>query len=239
MGSDGEEAYDDEKPVHAVTLSDYWLCEVPVTQELWAFVMQDTDIADPSYFKGADRPVEQVSWDDIVHQFLPKLNAMTETEGLRSEGMEYRLPTEAQWEYAARGGKYWQDYPFKYSGGDKLNEVAWYDENSYNETKPVGLKTPNLLGLYDMSGNVWEWCSDRRKDYEQNYEDVIRDSVKDPLTGALVNPTGVVEGTIRVLRGGSFFDDTRLCRPTIRNNGTPSNRFYGIGFRLALVFPSV
>ena len=158
MGSDDNEASDYEKPVHKVTLSDYWLGEYPVTQAVWAYVMQGTDMADTAHFKGANRPVEQVSWDDIVEHFLPKLNALT--KGVRPAGTEYRLPTEAQWEYAAKGGKYWKTYPVKYSGGDKLNEVGWYRENSHDETKPVGLKTPNLLGLYDMSGNVYEWCED-------------------------------------------------------------------------------
>ncbi len=225
------------KPIHKVKLSDYWLCEVPVTQALWTYVMRDSQVSDPSFYKGASRPAEQVSWKDIVHQFLPKLNE--DTEGVRLAGTEYRLPTEAQWEYAARGGKYWKQYPFKYSGSDKLNEVGWYDENSDFETKPVGLKTPNLLGLYDMSGNVWEWCSDKRKNYEQNYEGVIRDSIKDPVTGALINPTGVVEGSIRVQRGGGYFYHALSCRPPHRNTGTPTYSGGYIGFRLALVFPSV
>ena len=129
----------DNDTLHPVRLSDYWLCEYPVTQAVWETVMG----ANPSYFKGATRPVERVSWNDIaaktnVNNFLSKLNTMT--EGVRPEGMVYRLPTEAQWEYAARGGKYWKEYPFDYSGSNKLNEVSWYRENSHDETKPVGLK---------------------------------------------------------------------------------------------------
>ena len=237
MGSDDKEADNDEKPVHNIILSDYWLGEYPVTQAVWAYVMQDTDMPDPAHFKGANRPVEQVSWDDIVEQFLPKLNAIT--EGVRPEGTKYYLPTEAQWEYAAIGGKYWNIYPFKYSGSDKLNEVGWYAENSYGETKPVGLKTPNLLGLYDMIGNIWEWCEDKREGYKENYEAVISQYIKNAFMGAIFNPTGVKEGYYRVPRGGCSFDDAQYCRPTSRDNNTPSYRYYGIGFRLALFSPSV
>ncbi len=229
----GSNDYGDEKPIHKVKLSEFWLCEVPVTQALWTAVMG----ANPSYFQGQNRPVECVSWDDIMDEkdgFLTKINKLT--EGMRPAGSFYRLPTEAVWEYAARGGKYWEAFPFKYSGSDRLDEVAWYFENSHGETKPVGLKTPNLLGLHDMSGNVWEWCSDKRKDYEQNYETVIKESVVDADTGAIVNPTGVVEGTNRVVRGGSWGGSAEDCRPTHRINDTPSFRNNFLGFRLVLVF---
>ena len=140
MGSeaDDKEAYDWEKPAHAVKLDSFYIAKYPVTQALWETVMGNN----PSDFKGANRPVENVSWGDIIQAFLPKLNKLT--EGVRPKGLEYQLPTEAQWEYSARGGKYWNKYPFKYAGSDKLNEVAWYDENSHEETKPVGLKTPNF-----------------------------------------------------------------------------------------------
>ena len=225
MGSDDNEASDYEKPVHKVTLSDYWLGEYPVTQAVWAYVMQGTDMADTAHFKGANRPVEQVSWDDIVEHFLPKLNALT--KGVRPAGTEYRLPTEAQWEYAAKGGKYWKTYPVKYSGGDKLNEVGWYRENSHDETKPVGLKTPNLLGLYDMSRNVWEWCEDQ---WHNNYKGAPTDG------SAWVDKE---QGSYRVPRGGSYFNFEQLCRPTFRNTFAPSNGDYFIGFRLALFTPSV
>ena len=233
----GSNDYNDEKPIHPVTLKDFAMGEHPVTQALWAWVMRDTDLADPAYFKGANHPVEQVSWEDITAHFLPKLNALT--LGLRPEGSLYRLPTEAEWEYAARGGQYWKHFPFKYVGSDKLNEVGWYEGNSHSETKLVGLKTPNLLGLYDMSGNVYEWCSDKRKDWNQNYEDVIKNSVKDPLTGALVNPTGVIGGSDRVLRGGSWLNYEQHCRPTNRRDDNPSNRSSTFGFRLVLFYPSV
>ena len=220
MGSDDNEAYDDEKPVHKVTLSDYWLGEYPVTQAVWAYVMQDTDMQDPSNFKGENRPVEKVSWDDIVEHFLPKLNALT--EGVRPEGTEYRLPTEAQWEYAAKGGKYWKTYPFKYSGSDKMNEVGWYDVNSHNETKPVGLKTPNLLGLYDMSGNVWEWCEDQ---WHSSYDDA-------PKNGFAWKDKEISSGHIQ--RGGGFLRNIVYCRSSRRGHDPKTLRGKVIGFRLAL-----
>ncbi len=215
-----------EKPAHDVSLSSFYIGKYPVTQALWKAIMKGQN---PSRFQGDNRPVEKVSWDD-TQDFLLKLYGKT--------GIKYHLPTEAQWEYAARGGKYWEKYSFKYAGSDKLNEVGWYDENSHNETKPVGLKTPNLLGINDMSGNVWEWCFDKTE-YDENYDRVIKESQKDPLTGALINPTGVIEGTYPVLRGGSYFDIALYCRPAFRNYGTPTFSDINIGFRLALVFPSV
>ncbi|MBL7816241.1 MAG: formylglycine-generating enzyme family protein [Saprospiraceae bacterium] len=220
----GESGYDDSKPIHKVKLSDYWLGEYPVTQALWEVVMG----SNPSNFKGANRPVERVAWNDIVHDFLPKLNKMT--EGVRPTGTEYRLPTEAQWEYGAIGGKYWAKHTFEYSGSDKLDEVGWYSENSHGETKPVGLKTPNLLGLYDMSGNVWEWCEDWfDSDYYKNCQQ----------RGIVENPYNRTEGSGRVQRGGSWFSHAEDCRPADRFYDTPTFRFFNIGFRLALFFSSV
>lgn len=237
MGSEDSEAYDDEKPVHSVSLTDYWMGEYLVTQALWAYVMQDTDMPDPSNFKSANRPVEQVSWLDIIKGFLPLMNELT--KDTRPKNTAYRLPTEAEWEYAAKGGKYWKEFPFKYAGSDKLNEVGWYDENSHEETKPVGLKMSNLLGLYDMNGNVWEWCSDKRKDFVQNHKDVIRTSIKDPLTGALINPLGISEGRYRMDRGGSWLTYAQYCRPARRGYDSPTNRGNDIGFRLILSYLSV
>ena len=233
MGSEAndKEATSREKPAHAVKLDSFHIAKYPITQALWETVMGNN----PSDFKGANRPVENVSWGDIIQAFLPKLNKLT--EGVRPKGLEYQLPTEAQWEYSARGGKYWNKYPFKYAGSDKLNEVAWYDENSHDETKPVGLKTPNLLGLHDMSGNVWECCRDKRSGSE-SYDRLIKESKKDPITGALDNPTGVVEGSTRVQRGGSWLSYEQYCRPT-SSYYTPSYSDDYIGFRLALFSPSV
>ena len=149
---------------------------------------------------------------------------------MRPTGTEYRLPTEAEWEYAAQGGKYWEEYPFRYSGSDKLNEVGWYDENSHRETKPVGLKTLNLLGLHDMSGNVWEWCEDW-------FDDGFYEKCK--KQGILENPCNREQGSDRVRRGGSYFSIAYYCRPTYRFMSTPSFCYSGIGFRLALFSPSV
>ena len=141
----GSDATSAESPVHSVTLSGYWMGETEVTQELWQAVMG----SNPSYFSGTNLPVEYVSWNDIVNDFLPKLNNMT--------GKNFRLPTEAEWEYAARGGK---SGGYKYAGSDDVGSVAWYYDNSSSKTHTVKTKSPNELGLYDMSGNVWEWCQD-------------------------------------------------------------------------------
>ena len=213
----GSDAYDDEKPVHSVTLSDYYIGETEVTQELWEAVMG----SNPSEFKGNNlsfftgnnqRPVESVSWNDC-QEFIKKLNQLT--------GKEFRLPTEAEWEYAARGGKYSRGY--KYSGSNNADEVAWYDSNSGSKTHPVKTKKDNELGLYDMSGNVWEWCNDWYGDY-QSYSQT--------------NPTGPSRGERRVLRGGSwcYYCDWRdwRVRVSYRGDGTPDDRYRDSGLRLAL-----
>jgi formylglycine-generating enzyme len=218
MGSNDEEA---EKPIHKVQVSSFWMGEFPVTQGLWSYVMAGTEKENPSDFKGANRPVEKVSHDDIVNEFLPKLKAMT--------GLAYRLPTEAEWEYAAKGGKYGQKYPFEYAGSNKLEEVGWYDENSHSETQVVGLKTPNLLGLYDMSGNVWEWCSDW---YNKGFYSSSTAKVSD-------NPTGPTTGTHRVFRGGSWLNNALFCRSAYRYDSWPEYRYYDVGLRLVLSFSPV
>ncbi|MBS4027610.1 MAG: SUMF1/EgtB/PvdO family nonheme iron enzyme, partial [Ignavibacteriales bacterium] len=173
MGSkDGES---DEKPVHNVELDDFYISKYEVTQNEWQEVMGNN----PSLFLGDYLPVEKVSWNDI-QEFLQILNAKI--------GGNYRLPTEAEWEYAARGGNKYSDY--KYSGSNNIDEVAWYDGNSGNKTHRVGIKKANGLGIYDMTGNVWEWCSDW---YGENYYSESSSS----------NPQGPSNGTYRVLRGGS------------------------------------
>ncbi len=202
-----------------VRLSDFWIGEYLVTQALWAYVMKATPKMAPSYFKGANKPVEKVSWEDIVAEFLPRLNALTNAS--RPSNTTYRLPTEAEWEYAARGGVYGWQYPFEYAGSNKLEEVGWYHENSYQETKEVGLKTPNLLGVYDMSGNVFEWCSDRYDAYSTTTE------------SAVVNPVHAM-GANRVFRGGSWLDDAQSCSSTIRTFSWPEFRDNSVGLRLVL-----
>lgn len=210
MGSNDKEAYDDETPVHKVQVSSFWMGEFAVTQQLWDVVMSGPDWVNPAYFKGDNRPIETVDYTTIVTRFLPRLNALTKRY--------YRLPTEAEWEYAARGGMYGEKYPFIYAGSNKLEEVGWYRENSYHETKDVGLKTPNLLGLYDMSGNLWEWC--------EQYSPTIGH--------ILATPIGAAIGSIRVIRGGSWGGEGRYCRSASHNGGGLRFRDDNIGFRLVL-----
>ena len=210
MGATSEQssdAYDDEYPIHSVTLSDYYIGETEVTQELWQAVMG----SNPSWFKGDNqRPVERVSWNDC-QKFIKKLNQLT--------GKEFRLPTEAEWEYAARGGKYSKDYVYKYSGSKNADEVAWYSYNSRGETHPVKTKKANKLGLYDMSGNVWEWCNDWWECYQSNSQ---------------TNPTGPSKGERRVLRGGSWNYGDRIVRVSNRGSNTPGRSLSHHGLRLAL-----
>ena len=201
----GGDAYDYEKPVHNVTLSSYYIGETEVTQALWQAVMG----SNPSHFKGDNLPVECVNWDDC-QEFITKLNRLI--------GRTFRLPTEAEWEYAARGGK--KSNGYKYAGSNTIGSVAWYMDNS-SETHPVKGKAPNELGLYDMSGNVWEWCHDLfGKDYYG----------KSPS----VNPQGPSSGSGRVLRGGCWFFNARPCRVSNRFSFGPGRRDYSGGFRLAL-----
>ena len=152
--------------------------------------------------------MEQVSWEDC-QTFISKLNSLT--------GKKFRLPTEAEWEFAARGGIKSKGY--KYSGSNTLGDVAWYGDNSVNKTHDVGTKNPNELGLYDMSGNVWEWCNDWWRYYSSSPSN---------------NPTGPSSGTDRVSRGGSWLNDASYCRSSNRNYGTPGNRDHNLGLRLCL-----
>ena len=200
------EAYDDEKPQHEVTLSNYYIGETEVTQELWETVMG----SNPSKFKGPKLPVEKVSWDDC-QEFILKLNEKT--------GKTFRLPTEAEWEYAARGGKKSKGYT--YSGSNTIDDVAWYVDNSGETTHEVGTKQANELGIYDMSGNVWEWCQDW---YGETYYE------NSPST----DPLGPDSGSDRGLRGGSRWYDARDCRVAIRGIDSPGDRDSDSGFRLAL-----
>ncbi len=195
----------DEKPVHRVTLTNnYYVGKYEVTQALWQAVMG----SNPSRFKGADLPVEQVSWKDC-QKFITKLNRLT--------GKNFRLPTEAEWEYAARGGKKSRGY--QYSGSNTLGDVAWYENNALSQTHPVGTKQPNELGIYDMTGNVMEWCQDCYGSYSSS-----------PQT----NPIGAVSGSDRVFRGGSWLDSARYCRASYHCNYAPDRRGIYLGLRLVL-----
>jgi len=199
----------DAAPAHQVTLTkDYYIGKYPVTQNLWTQVMG----TNPSFNTGDDFPVTNVSWNDIVKEFLPRLNKMT--------GKKYRLPTEAEWEYAARGGK--ESKGYKYSGSDFIDDVAWCLENSGAQIQPIG-KTRmkgNELGICDMSGNVWEWIYDWYGAYSV-------DSKNDPIYSEI--------GTYRVVRGGSWDCGKEHCLVFMRNKYEPIGiRLDSIGFRLAM-----
>ena len=203
--SEMQNPYDGEKPVRQVTLTnDYYMGKYEVTQALWQAVTGKN----PSHFKGDDLPVEQVSWKDC-QKFISKLNSMT--------GRKFRLPTEAEWEYAARGGKKSRGY--QYSGSSNISDVAWYDGNSGSKPHPVGTKQANELGIYDMTGNVGEWCHDW-------YGSYVRSSQ--------TNPTGAVSGSYRVGRGGSWKFKARGCRSSGRSSVTPDVRSNCLGLRLVL-----
>jgi len=210
MGATSEQGSDAdsyEKPAHHVTLTkDYYIGQTEVTQALWQAVMG----SNPSNFKGDNLPVEQVSWEDC-QTFITKLNSLTDSK--------FRLPTEAEWEYAARGGNKSRGY--KYSGSNSINDVAWYTSTTNDSgTKPVATKAPNELGIYDMSGNVWEWCYDY---WYGSYS-----------SGAQTDPTGATSGSGRVYRGGSWGRNARRCRVSDRLNDTPGRRLSLLGLRLAL-----
>jgi formylglycine-generating enzyme required for sulfatase activity len=213
----GNDCLDNEKPAHQVRLSSFYISKYEVTQALWQEVMG----ANPSSFKGCDRcPVEKVSWND-VQGFIRRLNQIS--------GGNYRLPTEAEWEYAARGGT--QSGGYRFSGGNDPGEVGWYNGDMSSKTNPVGQKKANELGLFDMCGNVWEWCSDWYGEY---------------ISGSFTNPKGPSVGDTRVLRGGSFrrndvrknnkrwADESIEVTVSIRGNFNPSVTDNRVGFRLAL-----
>ena len=203
----GGDESSDQTPTHSVTLSSYYICKYEVTQALWRAVMG----SNPSKFKGDNLPVEQVSWNDC-QTFINRLNNYT--------GRNFRLPTEAEWEFAARGGNYSRHY--KYSGSNYISDVAWYGDdsgNSGNRTHPVGTKQANELGLYDMSGNVWEWCSDRYGSYSSYSQS---------------NPTGATSGFGRVERGGNWCGLARYCCSSHRSYYAPGNSFDDLGLRLVL-----
>lgn len=206
QGRDGKEN-NHEKPAHEVTLKDFYIGKYPVTQAQWRAVMG----SNPSNNKGCDNcPVENVSWNDI-QEFLKKLNTLT--------GQQFRLPTEAEWEYAARGGQ--ESKSYLYSGSNNLEEVGWYNKNSGGKPHPVGQKQPNELGLYDMSGNMWEWVAD---DWHDNYYGAPTDG------SAWVN---IPRDTLRVRRGGSWDYGPQHCRASNRGHWSPVSHTDNLGFRLA------
>ena len=213
----GSHGFENDKPTHQVTLSDYYIGETEVTQELWQAVMGTTiqeqakKVYDTSsYGVGNSYPMYYISWDDC-QTFITKLNQLTDKN--------FRLPTEAEWEYAARGGQKSRGY--KYAGSNTLSDVAWYwEDNSSSKTHPVKQKQANELGLYDMSGNVWEWC----QDWYGNYG-----------SAAQTNPIGPWSGSYRVFRGGSWCSSASYCRVADRNNDSPDHRFNALGFRVVLL----
>ncbi len=211
----GSEANDDEKPAHQVTLSPYYIGETEVTQGFWYALMGQSPTSDgskwsTSYGIGESYPAYYISYWDC-QTFLTKLNQLT--------GQKFRLPTEAEWEFAARGGNASKGY--KYSGGNIVGDIAWYTDNSSTGTLEVKTKKANELGLNDMSGNVWEWCSDY---YDSSYYS------SSPST----NPTGPTTGSFRVIRGGGWSSTADRCRVASHNGYQPSDRSYSLGFRLAL-----
>ena len=222
-------ANSNESPVHSVTLSSYYIGKYEVTQQFWEYVMNYTGKAkdgstmtavesgpwlgiapSPENGKGDYYPAYYVSYDDVVNYFIPRLNKIT--------GKTFRLPTEAEWEYAARGGNKSKGY--KYSGSDNCDDVAWYT-GYYAISSPcqVGTKQPNELGIYDMSGNLYEWCSDW---YDDSYYG----------SSSPIDPEGAASGSNRMLRGGSWYTYMAGCRVTSRNYNFPFARSNGYGFRL-------
>ena len=216
MGS-AESGPNDEKPVHQVKISHgYWMGTCEITQAQWRALMG----TDPSKYKGDELPVEMVSWHETV-EFCRKLTQRERKASRLPEGYVYRLPTEAEWEYAARGGTKSRNY--KYPGSNDPEEVSWHHPGSADETHPVGAKRPNELGIYDMSGNVWEWCLDW---YAPDY--YAHGPKADPVN------SDYGDKTYRVCRGGSWGLYPTHCRSANRGGGTPAGRFYSYGFRVVL-----
>jgi len=223
----GRDCNEDELPLHSVTVGSFYIGKYPITQKQWQLLMGDA-VEKPhgqgnenspvygeggeyhpyGYGEGDDFPRYYVSWEE-AQEFIRRLNGAT--------GKNYRLPTEAEWEFAARGGDKSKGY--KYSGSDNLSDVAWFGENSGDKTHSVGTKAPNELEIFDMSGNVWEWCCD--------WYGVYSDS-------AQTDPAGSSSGSARVFRGGSWGCDAKSCRVSHRDDGTPTPRCGDLGLRVVL-----
>ncbi len=218
MGSPDGEGYGDERPQHEVTLDGYWIAETEVTQGLWQAVMGAEKCLTRDCDYGSNYPVYYVSYNEAI-DFCNKLNKLTDNK------YGFRLPAEAEWEYAARGGN--KSHGYTYSGSNTLDNVAWYWGNSNGNngntygTHEVKTKSSNELGIYDMSGNVWEWCSDW---YDSNY---YKESPQK-------NPKGPSTGGSRVLRGGSWASSAEGCRVAYRDRSGPDGSSHSSGFRLAV-----
>jgi formylglycine-generating enzyme required for sulfatase activity len=199
-----ENGYSNEKPLHKVTLDEYYIGRVEVNQKLWQLVVGKN----PAHFKDCpDCPVEMISYEDAI-SFIDRLNQLS--------GKSFRLPTEAEWEFAAKGGS--NRKQTRYSGSNKIDEVAWYSKNAGERPHPVGLKLPNALGVFDMSGNVFEWTQDWMGRYKNNDQ---------------VNPSGVVKAKTKVVRGGCWYDTNDGCRVHCRVEIEPSEKNGCLGLRLA------
>jgi formylglycine-generating enzyme required for sulfatase activity len=219
MGSESGDT--NEKPVHKVSVRSFLMSKYEINQWDWNLLME----SNPSQFKGDTLPVENVTWYEAVEfcNMLSLQEGLTPAYKVTKKAVTcdfnangYRLPTEAEWEYAAKGGN--KDYlVFRYSGGDKLDEVAWHYGNSGNKTHPVGTKAPNSLGIYDMSGNVWEWCWDLFGSYSS------RDQA---------DPKGPSRGATRVRRGGAWYFGGPFLRSSVRGDFLPGNRSSYLGFRV-------
>ncbi|MDX2303357.1 MAG: formylglycine-generating enzyme family protein [Microscillaceae bacterium] len=237
---DNQSKYDREKPAHQEELDGFWMGKYPLTQAQWRAVVEQANAQglkheldpEPAYFKSNQRPVEQVSWLDCM-AWIALLNALLKDSEAKLKS--FNLPSEAQWEYAARGGIHHQD-GYTYSGSDDLHEVAWYYDNSHQQTKVVGLKKPNQLGIYDLSGNVWEWCLD---EYDAEAYKKTPENCKNPLfldRKVLNSREAVFDDKQRentcVLRGGSWFYYGDSCRVAYRYLYSPVNRYSYFGCRL-------
>lgn len=202
--NDDKYAQKDEYPAHEVTLDDYYIMETPVTQSMWTEIMG----SNPSYNQGNLLPVDNITWEQCM-EFIGKLQ--------RTTGRKFRLPTEAEWEYAAKGGVYKEGYLL--SGSSEYKSVAWTAKNSNEQSHEVKAKLPNKLGIYDMSGNVNEWCGDWYEHYDKK---------------SLINPQGPKQGVCKVTRGGSWMTEPKCCRNSYRDYCSPMNHYPDLGFRLVL-----